>query len=140
MSSNSSSGAGGGGNSPREVRLRLDEALSGWPSAERSALEWDESAEAVMARLGERTSASGTGDVSDEALLAAPLPASQGEVQGPAAPGRASKPSREEASMNTTTASRQRDRASLKELAKMAGTAPPSSQGTTRNSRPSYPG
>jgi hypothetical protein len=42
--------------------------------------------------------------------------------------------------MNTTTSSRQRDRASLKELAKMAETAPPSSGPTARSSRPSYPG
>jgi hypothetical protein len=138
-SSNSAGGAGGGGNSPRGVRLRLDEALSGWPTAERSALEWDESAEAVMARLGERASDVGVADVSDEALLAAPLPASHEEVQSSAPPGRASRPPRDEASMNTTTSSRQRDRASLKELAKMAET-PPSSQPTTRNSRPSYPG
>jgi len=138
-SSNSAGGAGGGGKSPGRVRLRLDEALSGWPTAERSALEWDESAEAVMARLGERASDVGVADVSDEALLAAPLPASHEEVQSSAAPGRASRPPREEASMNTTTSSRQRDRASLKELAKMAETAPPSSQPTTRNSRPSYP-
>jgi hypothetical protein len=142
-SSNNTGGTGSGGsggNAPR--RVRLDEALSGWPAPERSAMEWDESAEAVMARLGERASASGTGGVSgvsDEALLAAPLPASPEEVQSSAAPGRASAPAREEASMNTTTSSRQRDRASLKELAKMAETAPPSSQPTARNSRPSYP-
>jgi hypothetical protein len=149
MSSKSSGGGGGGGgggNFPRRQRVRLDEALSGWPVPDRSALEWDESAEAVMARLASR--APGQGDegplagVSDEALLSAPLPASREEVQGSAAPGRASVPAREEASMNPTISSRQRDRASLKELAKMAETAPPSSQPSqsARASRPSVPG
>ncbi len=136
MSSSNASGGGG------KRRVRLDEALSGWPSPQQSALEWDDSAEAVMACLGERASGTetgGIGDVSDEALLAAPLPASTEEVQSSAAPGRASAPARDEASMNTTS-SRQRDRASLKELAKMAETAPPSSQPTARSSRPSYPG
>src|SRR5271170_87555 len=113
MSSNSSSGGGtGGGGNPQ--RVRLDDALSGWPAPERTALEWDESAETVMARLGSgpKTSAS----VSDEALLSAPLAPTQEEVQSSAA--LAKDTARGEASMNTTS-SRARDRASLKELAKM---------------------
>jgi hypothetical protein len=144
--SSKSSGGGGGGNFPRRQRVRLDEALSGWPAPDRSALEWDESAEAVMARLASRAPGQGDegpqGGVSDEALLSAPLPASREEVQSSAAPGRASAPAREEASMNPTISSRQRDRASLKELAKMAETAPPSSQPSqsARPSRPSVPG
>src|ERR1700722_19580195 len=134
MSSNSSSGGTGGGGTPRLVRL--DDALSGGPAPERTALEWDESAETVRTRLssGPRTSAS----VSDEALLSAPLATTQEEVQSSAA--LAKDPARGEASMNTTS-SRARDRASLKELAKMAETpAPGSTQPAGRSSRPSYPG
>lgn len=129
-SSSSSSSGGAGGNGPR--RVRIDEALSGWPAPERSTLEWDESAEAVMARLG---GPARDGDVSDEALLAPPLAAEVGEVQGSAPVAR--QPARAEASMNTTS-SRQRDRASLQELAKMANETPaPPAAG--RVSRPSYP-
>ena len=141
MSSNNTGGSAATAATLRG-RVRLDEALSGWPAPEQSTPDWDDSAEAVMARLegrGEEGIPGRFDDVSDEALLAAPLPPTPEEVQSSAAPGRASKPdrqARDEASMNTTTSSRQRDRASLKELAKMAETAPPSSQ---RSSRPSYP-
>lgn len=133
-------GSGGGGGTGDRRRVRIDEALSGWPAPERTSLEWDESAEAVMARLeGLEEAGARTADdsVSDEALLAPPLPAGPEEVQSsaPLAKG----PARAEASMNTTS-SRQRDRASLKELAKMAGdTMPPSAQPAGRTSRPSYP-
>jgi hypothetical protein len=122
--SGSSDNTSGGG---KGARVRLDEALSGWPAPERTALEWDESAEGVMARLG-RSGKSGdaplAGSVSDEDLFAPPLPAAPEEVQGSAP------------SMNTTS-SRQRDRANLKELAKLAETATASGQ---RVSRPSWPG
>jgi hypothetical protein len=130
--SNSSGGSGTGAGNPR--RVRIDEALSGWPTPERSTLEWDESAEGVMARLG---GPARDADVSDEALLAPPLAAEPGEVQGSAPVAR--EPARAEASMNTTSSSRQRDRASLQELAKMANETPaPPAAG--RVSRPSYPG
>jgi hypothetical protein len=129
--SNSNSSGGTGGSNPR--RVRIDDALSGWPAPERSTLEWDESAEAVMARLGGPARDT---DVSDEALLAPPLAAEPGEVQGSAPVER--QPARAEASMNTTS-SRQRDRASLQELAKMASETP-APPGAGRVSRPSYPG
>jgi hypothetical protein len=136
MSSNSTSGGSGSNTPPRPRPLRLDGALSGWPAPERTSLEWDESAEAVMARLAGRGDAGQAGGVSDEDLLAPPLPASPEEVQSSAPLGRASAPAKEEASMNTVS-SRQRDRANMKELAKLAETAPTSSQ---RVSRPSWPG
>jgi hypothetical protein len=96
-------------------RERIDEVLAAWPEPERSALEWDEAAGGVMARL--EAGAATTG-VSDEDLLGPPLPADGDEVQG-------------SAPMSAAASSRQRDRANLKELAKMADMAPPSSQPTS---------
>ena len=147
MSSRRSSGGGDGQRAP----LRLEEALRQWPSPERTPLAWDELAQATLARLDGGTGA-GAG-VSDEALMAAPLPERLDEVQSSAPPaaaaasaGGAARPAPEAArDMNDTpSSSRQRDRASLKELARLADTAPPSSRpGASRDpraSRPSYPG
>jgi hypothetical protein len=140
-SGSSGSGSGGGGNASR--RVRLDEALSAWPMPERTAVEWDESAEAVMARLegapdeGDEQPA-GVSGVSDEDLLGAPLPPSSEEMTSSAPLGR--KGGREGASMSqASSSSRQRDRANLKELAKMAEMTAPATPGTARKSRPSYP-
>jgi hypothetical protein len=96
-------------------RERIDEVLAAWPATERSAVEWDEAADKVMARLDEGAAAGG---VSDEDLLAAPLPATGEEVQRSAPTGKGDAP------MTTATSSRQRDRANLKELAKMAEMTP----------------
>lgn len=97
---------------------RLNRALAEWPTKERTALEWDESASAVMARLeagqsGEtRIEALAGKDVSDEDLLAPPLPAEGFEMTGSAST------SRGDGGMQTST--RERDRSQFKDLAKMA--------------------
>lgn len=97
---------------------RLDALLAAWPTRERSALDWDDSADRVMSRLSEPASPG----VSEEDLLRPPLPATAAEVQSSAAIA----PHRANEGAGMTTASRQRDRASFKDLAKMANTPPPS--------------
>ena len=111
------------GKTPRSERI--DQVLAAWPEPERSKLEWDESVEGVMAKLDSGESSTG---VSDEDLFAAPLPASPEEVQGSAPIGKG------EAGMTTSMPSSKRDRAHLKDLAKMADMSPPSSQPTAASS------
>ncbi|HEY6463381.1 MAG TPA: hypothetical protein VIY73_24610, partial [Polyangiaceae bacterium] len=105
----------------------LDAALAAWPAvagSERSAVEWDEVAEKVAARAEEAVSGrifDAPAPVSEEDLLRSPLPALPEEVQSSAPAARGS----EVPGMATT--SRERDRATLKDLARMAQlTAPPS--------------
>ena len=105
------------GKTPRSERI--DQVLAAWPEPERSKLEWDESVAGVMAKLDSGAVSTG---VSDEDLFAAPLPASPEEVQGSAPIGKG------EAGMTTSMPSSKRDRAHLKDLAKMADMSPPSSQ------------
>lgn len=99
--------------------VRMDEALADWPSVHRTAAEWDDAAERVVSHLGSRGKSS---SVSDEDLVRAPLPSTRGEVQGFAAVERQSEPT-----PMSHTSSRERDRASLQDLAKLAA-GPPSSK------------
>ena len=117
----------------------LDTVLAQWPTAERTALEWDESAERVLSLIGSGDSsrlAKTTGRVSDEDLLRPPLPTAPGEVQS-SAPIE----TRTEGATGMTTASRERDRAGFKDLARMANmTPPPSSVSSVRPAETSTPG
>jgi hypothetical protein len=117
----------------------LDTVLAQWPSAERTALEWDDSAEHVLSLIGSGDSsrlAKATGRVSDEDLLRPPLPTAPGEVQS-SAPIE----TRTEGATGMTTASRERDRAGFKDLARMANmTPPPSSVSSVRSAETSTPG
>ncbi len=139
-SSNDNHGGGGGGGghdggggavSRERGEDRLDRALRSWPEPTRSPLEWDESAGAVMARVKAARPSLAAG-VSDEALMAAPLPAGDDEVASSA-------PSSMSRSNPSTRQSRLSDRASLKELAKLAETAPPSSHSAASAGRVSQP-
>jgi len=116
----------------------LDAALAAWPTAERTALEWDDSAEHVLSLVASGDStrlAKASGRVSDEDLLRPPLPMAPGEVQG-SAPIE----TRTEGT-GMTTASRERDRAGFKDLARMANmTPPPSSVSSVRSAETSAPG
>jgi hypothetical protein len=117
----------------------LDAVLAAWPTAERTALEWDESAERVLSLIGSgdktgRTKASGR--VSDEDLLRPPLPTTPDEVQS-SAPTE----TRTEGATGMTTASRERDRAGFRDLARLANmTPPPSSVSSVRSAETSAPG
>ncbi|MGD0524377.1 MAG: hypothetical protein ABSE49_04505 [Polyangiaceae bacterium] len=121
---------------PRDSKL--DDVLGAWPARERTALEWDDSAERVLSlidseeptRLGETL-----GHVSDEDLLRAPLPTAPGEVQS-SAPAE----TRTEGT-SMTSESRERDRAGFRDLAKLANMAPPpSSVSSVRSAERSAPG
>ncbi|MGH7298261.1 MAG: hypothetical protein ACRELB_25200, partial [Polyangiaceae bacterium] len=103
---------------------RIDAVLSSWPSPHREAVEWDDAADAVMARVSDETPGvlrDGSRGVSDEDLLRAPLPTGPGEVQTSARTETGS----EGPGMSTT--SRERDRANLRDLAKLANMTPPPS-------------
>jgi hypothetical protein len=107
---------------PKSGADRLDAALAAWPAAPRTALEWDDSAERVLSAIGSGQPtrlAKALGDVSDEDLLRPPLPTLPGEVQSSAAIE-----TRSEGAGMSTTASRERDRAGFKDLAKLAGMTP----------------
>jgi hypothetical protein len=101
---------------------RMDRVLAEWPSAKRTALEWDDKAEQVMSYIGSGQQPRTADQVSDEDLLRASLPMSPDEVQSSAAVETGS-----EASNMSNVSSRERDRASLKDLAKLAA-SPPSSR------------
>ena len=115
-----------GGKSSRDEALTR--ALRAWPTPRRTTLEWDESAEHVVARAVSEQVPASEKNVSDEALLAPPLPSTPEEMQwSPSSGSRGS-----DGIMSTT--SRERDRSSLKDLAKLASSngfvapPPPSSQ------------
>ncbi|HEY3820794.1 MAG TPA: hypothetical protein VGL81_26705 [Polyangiaceae bacterium] len=116
----------------------LDAMLAAWPGRERTAMEWDESAERVLSLVesGEKTRlAKASAHVSDEDLLRPPLPIAPGEVQS-SAPIE----TRTEGT-GMTTESRERDRAGFKDLARMANMAPPpSSVPPVRSAERSTPG
>jgi len=116
----------------------LDEVLAAWPAAERSALEWDDSAERVLSLIGSADSGrltKASRDVSDEDLLGPPLPTTPGEV-----PGSAPIETRTEGT-GMTTESRERDRAGFRDLARLANmTPPPSSVPPVRAAETSTPG
>jgi hypothetical protein len=113
---------------PRDGARGLDALLAAWPSADRGAMEWDEAADRIVARL-EADDADETGKlqaaqaVSHEDLWQAPLPSAPGEVQSSAPVAKGSG-----ASMGTTRG--QRDRSSFKDLAKLAA-MPPSAPGSS---------
>jgi hypothetical protein len=109
------------GRTPR--RDRLGRALATWPVRERTALEWEQSAERVVERIERESKPAIAGDVSDEDLLSAPLPLTQLEVQKSAA--RASERGEGEAIMSTET--REKSRGSFADLAKLAQMTPPPS-------------
>lgn len=91
---------------------KLDKLLAEWPGPEeRSSLDWDEAAERVVAKLGDPPKSSG---VSDDVLLAPPLPAVAGEGGLPSVVSAENKMSKE-----------RRNRGSFSDLAKLAGTPPP---------------
>jgi hypothetical protein len=99
-----------------ELTARMDRALADWPSAKRATLEWDDAAEQVMSYIGSGQQPRTADQVSDEDLLRPALPMSPEEVQSSAAVATGS-----EASNMSNVSSRERDRASLKDLAKLAG-------------------
>lgn len=99
---------------------RMDRLLAEWPAAPRTALEWDDAAEQVMSHIDSGATPRTADLVSDEDLLRPVLPLSPNEVQSSAAVETRS----EATTMSTATRERDRDRASLKDLAKLA-TAPP---------------
>jgi len=116
----------------------LDAVLAGWPTAERTALEWDDSAERVLSLIGSGDSsrlAKASGHVSDEDLLRPPLPTAPDEVQGSAPTEKKTE------GTSMTTESRERDRAGFKDLARLANmTPPPSSVSSVRSAETSAPG
>ncbi len=116
----------------------LDGVLAAWPAAERSALEWDDSAEHVLSLIGSADSdrpTKASRGVSDEDLLGPPLPTAPGEV-----PGSAPIETRTEGT-GMTTESRERDRAGFRDLARLANmTPPPSSVPPPRAAETSAPG
>jgi hypothetical protein len=116
----------------------LDAVLAAWPTAERTALEWDDSAERVLSLVESGDSsrlANASARVSDEDLLGAPLPPEPGEVQSSAA----TETKIEGTGM--TTESRERDRAGFRDLARLANmTPPPSSVSSVRSAETSTPG
>jgi hypothetical protein len=115
---------------------KLDRALARWPTRERTAREWEQSAERVVDRirgeeankLGKRgalTDKSGEPDtisaVSGEDLLRSPLPLTANEVQSSA-------PREDEArSPGMSTEPREKSRSSFADLAKLAQMTPPPS-------------
>jgi hypothetical protein len=116
----------------------LDAALAAWPTAERTALEWDDSAEHVLSLIGSGDKAlrgKASGCVSDEDLLRPPLPTAPGEMQSSAPIEKGNE------GTGMTTTSRERDRAGFKDLARMANmTPPPSSVASVRSAETSTPG
>ena len=96
-------------------KVNLDAALREWPDVEKSPVELDESAQAVVTRIqaGERGKTAAT--LSDENLFAAPLGQSAEDGHNSAA---LAVEQREVPKM--TMADRERDRRSLQDLAKMA--------------------
>jgi hypothetical protein len=105
-------------------------ALAEWPDARRSALDWDEAAERVEARIAAGAKPRSSMQLSDEELLRPPLPQTRVEEEsmsrGPASDTGLSRPPGDRRS-------RDRDRQSLKDLAKLAtsggaqGSVPPPS-------------
>jgi hypothetical protein len=115
----------GQGSPPPRKAERVDVLLGEWPTTDRAALEWDEAAERVVAAAAAGVSGGGEAgkrafaDVSDEDLLRAPLPESPEEVQISASAIQAGS-----GKTGMTTASRERDRVALRDLAKLAQMTP----------------
>jgi hypothetical protein len=107
---------------------RIDRALAGWPMPQRTAAEWERSAERIVARI-ERGDAQDAQDgpvgdptdVSDEALLRSPLPATRNEMQNSA------ERETQGSSPAMSTEPREKSRSSFADLAKLAQRTPPPS-------------
>lgn len=101
-------------------KVNLDAALAAWPEAEKSPMEWEESARVIddRVRSGDRGATAAVLD--DEKLLASPLGQSVEDGHNSAA-------LQVEVPKMTMPADRERDRRSLQDLAKMAqtGLTPP---------------
>ena len=106
----------------------LDQILSSWPLPERDALERDEVAERVVEALRREVPATSRDAVSDDALLAAPLPKQpdEGGETNLELSGMPGKLAGLAASVeNKMSKDRGRDRTSFQELAKLASLSPP---------------
>lgn len=105
-------------------KVNLDAALREWPDVEKSPMELDESAQAIVDRLRSGEQGASLAYLDDENLLATPLGQSVEDGHNSAASAAP------EVSKMTMPADRERDRRSLQDLAKMAQTGltpPPSS-------------
>lgn len=129
-----------------EVDVRR--ALAEWPARDGSAVERDEMAHATLARIASGDKGRTASSVSDEDLLRAPLAPSQEDAQhsasletgrAPEGDGRHQPGARAGSQAMTTTSTRERDRSSLQELAKLASMtpAPPSAATSDRFGGPS---
>ena len=95
----------------------IDRALGEWPDTPRTALEWDDAADQISARIAAGAKPRSSMEVSDDDLFRAPLPQTRTEeesVRDFAAGGEV--PESEQGKRQ----SRERDRQSLKDLAKLA--------------------
>ncbi len=114
-------------------KVNLDAALREWPDVEKSPMELDESAQAIVDRVRSGEPAASAAYLDDEKLLGAPLGQSTEDGHNSAALAAAP-----EVPKMTMPADRERDRRSLQDLAKMAQTGgltpPPPS---VRSSAPS---
>ena len=119
----------------------LDQTLAAWPLPESSALERDEAAERVVDMLRREMPASTRNALSDDALLAAPLPPQPGEGgEGQSLSGMPGKLAGLAASVeNKMSKDRGRDRTSFQELAKMASLSPPPPAASPSNPTPAPP-
>ena len=118
MSEGKTPGKSGGG----DASDPLDAALAAWPTAPADPAKSEEVASRVLSLLASGPSTPGaqaSSAVSDEDLVRAPFPALPGEPQGSPA---ATEPRREGTGM--TAESRERDRASFRDLARLASSAP----------------
>ena len=99
----------------------LDAALAAWPMPAREASQWERSAEGVLSLIATGKSAQpDASSLSDEDLLRAPLPASAEELQ------RTGLVEAPEEGGGRSPESRERKRASFRDLAKLASrSAPP---------------
>ncbi len=120
------------------LAMRIDAALSEWPMAERSAIDWDEAAENIVGRIEAGELGRSGARVSDEDLFAPPLAGTPEEAQNSAAfgkeggphsvsPASISEKSAEGSKMGVQSEGR-RERRSFQGLAEMARTSnmPPS--------------
>jgi hypothetical protein len=101
--------------------VNLDAALRAWPEVEKSPMELDESAQAIVDRVRSGQPAASAAYLDDENLLGTPLGQSVEDGHNSAASAAP------EVSKMTMPADRERDRRSLQDLAKMAsaGLTPP---------------
>ena len=109
-------------------KMNLDAVLKAWPEREKSAVEWEEMARSVEARLQTAEPSASAANVSDENLFADPLGQSEEDGHNHAAPGTPISKvtgTRAEGFPMSMPADRERDRRSLQDLAKMANMTPP---------------